>query len=215
MARLGDLERSVMDVLWSADDWLTARDVAARLHHERDLAYTTVLTVLERLERKGFVRRQRAARAHRYAATDSRETVVAEAMLEALGTADDRGSALVRFVGSVSAEEAEILRRALEPAGDAATDGTATASGPGGAVSDSGAGSGSEGISAEGVGTEGTGRGPGAPGEAGGPATTTVGGLADVADVTDSTAAATVASMSEESSVTAEPRPVHLPVDER
>ncbi|ABW15918.1 transcriptional repressor, CopY family [Parafrankia sp. EAN1pec] len=116
MARLGDLERSVMDVLWSADDWLTARDVAARLHHERDLAYTTVLTVLERLERKGFVRRQRAARAHRYAATDSRETVVAEAMLEALGTADDRGSALVRFVGSVSAEEAEILRRALEPA---------------------------------------------------------------------------------------------------
>ncbi|MEX5632897.1 BlaI/MecI/CopY family transcriptional regulator [Parafrankia sp. FMc2] len=117
MARLGDLERSVMDVLWSADDWLTARDVAARLDHERDLAYTTVLTVLERLERKGFVRRQRAARAHRYAAVDSRETVVAEAMLEALGTADDRGSALVRFVGSVSAEEAEILRRALEPAG--------------------------------------------------------------------------------------------------
>ncbi|CUU60478.1 Predicted transcriptional regulator [Parafrankia irregularis] len=121
MARLGDLERSVMDVLWSAEGWLTARNVAARLHHERDLAYTTVLTVLERLERKGFVRRQRAARAHRYAAADSREAVVAEAMLEALGTADDRGSALVRFVGSVSAEEAEILRRALEPTGPADT----------------------------------------------------------------------------------------------
>ncbi|MCM3883480.1 BlaI/MecI/CopY family transcriptional regulator [Frankia sp. R82] len=115
MARLGDLERSVMDVLWSSDGWLTAREVAARLDHERDLAYTTVLTVLERLERKGFVRRQRAARAHRYAAVDSREAVVAEAMMEALGTADDRGSALVRFVGSVSAEEAEILRRALAP----------------------------------------------------------------------------------------------------
>ncbi|WP_163552270.1 BlaI/MecI/CopY family transcriptional regulator [Candidatus Frankia alpina] len=115
MARLGDLERSVMDVLWSSEGWLTAREVAARLDHERDLAYTTVLTVLERLERKGFVRRQRAARAHRYAASDSREAVVAEAMMEALGTADDRGSALVRFVGSVSAEEAEILRRALEP----------------------------------------------------------------------------------------------------
>ncbi|WP_261557225.1 BlaI/MecI/CopY family transcriptional regulator [Frankia tisae] len=117
MARLGDLERSVMDVLWSSEGWLTAREVAGRLDHERDLAYTTVLTVLERLERKGFVRRQRAARAHRYAASDSREAVVAEAMMEALGTADDRGSALVRFVGSVSAEEAEILRRALEPLG--------------------------------------------------------------------------------------------------
>ncbi|SNQ48440.1 putative transcriptional regulator [Frankia canadensis] len=127
MARLGDLERSVMDVLWSSDawsidGWLTAREVAARLDHERDLAYTTVLTVLERLERKGFVRRQRAARAHRYAAADSREAVVAEAMMEALGTADDRGSALVRFVGSVSAEEAEILRRALEPAAAGSVD---------------------------------------------------------------------------------------------
>jgi predicted transcriptional regulator len=119
MARLGDLERSVMDVLWDTDGWLTARDVAARLHHERDLAYTTVLTVLERLERKGFVRRQRSARAHRYAAANARETVVAEAMLEALGTADDRGSALVRFVGSVSPEEAEILRRALASPGPA------------------------------------------------------------------------------------------------
>jgi predicted transcriptional regulator len=102
-----------MDVLWDSVGWLTAREVAARLQHERDLAYTTVLTVLERLERKGFVQRQRAARAHRYKAADAREVVVAEAMLEALGTADDRGSALVRFVGAVSAEEAEILRRAL------------------------------------------------------------------------------------------------------
>lgn len=113
MARLGDLERSVMDVLWDTEGWLTARDVASRLHHERDLAYTTVLTVLERLERKGFVRRQRAARAHRYTCANSREEVVAEAMIEALGAAGDRGSALVRFVGAVTAEEAEILRRAL------------------------------------------------------------------------------------------------------
>ncbi|OHV35602.1 MULTISPECIES: BlaI/MecI/CopY family transcriptional regulator [Pseudofrankia] len=119
MARLGDLERSVMDVLWDSEGWLTAREVAARLQHERDLAYTTVLTVLERLEKKGFVRRQRAARAHRYRASDAREAVVAEAMLEALGTADDRGSALVRFVGAVSAEEAEILRRALALPADA------------------------------------------------------------------------------------------------
>jgi BlaI family transcriptional regulator, penicillinase repressor len=129
MARLGDLERSVMDVLWDIDGWLTAREVAGRLDHERDLAYTTVLTVRERLERKGFVKRQRAARAHRYAAVDAREAVVAEAMLEALGTADDRSSALVRFVGAVSPEEAEILRQALAPgqaAASALTSGAAT-----------------------------------------------------------------------------------------
>ncbi|WP_018500475.1 BlaI/MecI/CopY family transcriptional regulator [Parafrankia discariae] len=186
MARLGDLERSVMDVLWSADDWLTARDVAARLHHERDLAYTTVLTVLERLERKGFVRRQRAARAHRYAATDSRETVVAEAMLEALGTADDRGSALVRFVGSVSAEEAEILRRALEPATPA------EASGPGDPSPNDPS-----------------------PSASAGSATTTVGGPADVTDVTDGAATTTPASTSGGSRASAEARPVQLPAAER
>jgi predicted transcriptional regulator len=113
MARLGDLERAVMDVLWNADGWRTARAVADGLEHERDLAYTTVLTVLDRLERKGFVVRERAGRAHRYAATATREAVVAEAMLEALGTADDRGLALVRFAGSVSPDEAEVLRRAV------------------------------------------------------------------------------------------------------
>ncbi|WP_131765132.1 BlaI/MecI/CopY family transcriptional regulator [Candidatus Protofrankia californiensis] len=115
MARLGDLERSVMDVLWDVDVWLTAREVAARLDHERDLAYTTVLTVLERLERKGFVQRERAERAHRYRASSSRDAVVAEAMLAVLDTTEDRSSALVRFVGSVSPAEAEILRRALAP----------------------------------------------------------------------------------------------------
>lgn len=142
MARLGDLERAVMDVLWADDVWVTAREVGRQLHHDKRLAYTTVLTVLDRLERKGFVRRERAGRAHRYRAVDSRETVVAEAMLEALDNADDRGSALVRFVGSVTPEEAEVLRRALatadqtvdEPAtGPGADEASAAETGPAGA----------------------------------------------------------------------------------
>ncbi|KLL11379.1 CopY family transcriptional regulator [Protofrankia sp. BMG5.30] len=129
-----------MDVLWDVDVWLTARDVAAQLDHERDLAYTTVLTVLERLERKGFVQRERAERAHRYRASSSRDAVVAEAMLAALDTTEDRGSALVRFVGSVSPAEAEILRRALAPSPEAAPehdDATVTGTGlaPGDPVS--------------------------------------------------------------------------------
>lgn len=116
MARLGDLERAVMDVLWNNEVWVTAREVGRQLHHDKRLAYTTVLTVLDRLERKGFVLRERAGRAHRYRAADSRETVVAVAMLEALDNADDRDSALVRFVGGVSPEEAAVLRRALATA---------------------------------------------------------------------------------------------------
>ncbi|HVX45816.1 MAG TPA: BlaI/MecI/CopY family transcriptional regulator [Mycobacteriales bacterium] len=110
MARLGELERAVMDVLWTDGGWLTAREVAERLAAERDLAYTTVLTVLDRLGHKDFVRRERAGRAYRYRCAAAREDVVAEAMLEALDTTDDRRSALMRVLGSVSADDAELLR---------------------------------------------------------------------------------------------------------
>lgn len=113
MARLGDLEREVMDVLWRAGEPLTAADVRQALA-ARDLAVTTVLTVLDRLGRKHLVDRERVGRSHRYAPVGSRETLVADTMLEALGTTDDRGAALARFIESVSAEDAALLREALE-----------------------------------------------------------------------------------------------------
>lgn len=139
VARLGELERAVMEVLWDlpAPDGAgdaegggptaTARDVANALAADRSLAYTTVLTVLDRLERKRLVRRLRAGRAHRYAPVASREAYVAELMLEALGRASDRDAALMRFVDSVSGEEAEVLRRALLGAEEDAAAGDAGA----------------------------------------------------------------------------------------
>src|SRR5262245_9129533 len=100
-----------MTVLWSAGPQ-TAKAVCDALG-DRGLAVTTVLTVLSRLERKGLVRRSRDDRAHTYAAVAGREEHVAELMREALGTADDRDGALVRFVGTASDEEVDALRRAL------------------------------------------------------------------------------------------------------
>ena len=59
MASLGELERSVMEVLWTSDVALTANEMrdalALRDDAARMVATTTVLTVLSRLERKGFV----------------------------------------------------------------------------------------------------------------------------------------------------------------
>lgn len=72
-----------MDALWSADAAVTARDVQDALAG-RELATTTVLTVLGRLERKGLVTRERSGRAHRYRATASRADHVAELMRDAL-----------------------------------------------------------------------------------------------------------------------------------
>jgi len=115
MPRLGELERAVMEVLWSADGPLTARAVAEALP-DRELAQTTVLTVLSRLEKKGVVRRNRDGRAHRYAAVASREDHVAGLMRDVLGTAPDKTAALARFVGSVSEDEAAALAEALRRA---------------------------------------------------------------------------------------------------
>ena len=112
MARLGDLERQVMEILWAnAGSEVTGRQVAGRLPGH---AYTTVLTVLGRLERKGLVRRERGDTTHRYSAVDSREAYVAELMHEALEVTFDRDAALVRFAQSVSGKEAKVLLRALE-----------------------------------------------------------------------------------------------------
>jgi predicted transcriptional regulator len=119
VARLGALERAVMETLWdltgsgAGQPSTTARQVVERLSPGRSLAYTTVLTVLDRLERKGLVRRLREGRPHRYVPVATREAYAAELMLEALGRASDRDAALMRFVDAVSPEEAEALRRAL------------------------------------------------------------------------------------------------------
>jgi predicted transcriptional regulator len=109
---LGELERAVMERLWAADGPLTARAVLDGLT-SRDLATTTVLTVLGRLERKGLVARERDGRAHHYRSTGSREDHIAELMNDALDAADDRGAALARFVGSIPPEERARLRDLL------------------------------------------------------------------------------------------------------
>jgi predicted transcriptional regulator len=119
VARLGELERAVMDVLWDRGDsatsasGMTVRGVAEVLR-DRDPAYTTVMTVLDRLAGKGMVHRVRAGRAWSYRPAASREAYIARLMLDALDQAGRRDAALVRFVRSVSWDEAQALRRALE-----------------------------------------------------------------------------------------------------
>lgn len=104
-----------MDVLWaSMDSGLTVREVAEELP---DHAYTTVLTVLDRLRRKRLVERTKEGRAHRYSAVATRESYMAELMHEALGTAPDRDAVLVRFAQTVSSNEAGVLRQALSELG--------------------------------------------------------------------------------------------------
>lgn len=73
---LGTLERRIMDVMWRSAEDLSVRDVHAAL--QQDLAYTTVMTTLDRLYKKGFLSRARAGRAYRYVARLDRHQVAME-----------------------------------------------------------------------------------------------------------------------------------------
>src|ERR1700690_973545 len=100
-----------MEVLWQTDSALTVRQVSNGL--PQSLAHTTVMTVLDRLAKKGFARRERDGRAWRYRPAATREAYVAELMLTALDQTGDRVAALARFAQSVSGTEAGVLRDAL------------------------------------------------------------------------------------------------------
>ncbi|OZF45918.1 BlaI/MecI/CopY family transcriptional regulator [Rhodococcus sp. 14-2470-1a] len=116
MAGLGELERAVMDHLWDSSEPQTVRQVHEALATHRELAYTTVMTVLQRLAKKQLVVQQRDDRAHRYIPLHGRDELVASLMVDALSQAPESGgraAALVHFVGQVGADEAAALREAL------------------------------------------------------------------------------------------------------
>lgn len=81
---MGPLERRIMEVLWSRGE-LSVRDIY--LVFEESLAYTTVMTTLDRLHQKGLLHRRLAGRAYVYAPTVSDaefEQAVARGVLEQL-----------------------------------------------------------------------------------------------------------------------------------
>ncbi len=116
MAQDPYLENAVMDVLWDSSEWMTPRDVQEQLPPERTVEYTTVMTVLARLWKKGRLDRERNGRAYAYRPFLSRNDHAAARMEEILDTAGDRSHALARFAEQLSASERKRLREYLEGA---------------------------------------------------------------------------------------------------
>ncbi|MGH3068608.1 MAG: BlaI/MecI/CopY family transcriptional regulator [Streptosporangiaceae bacterium] len=121
MRVLGDLEARVMRKIWARSGPVTVRDIVGDLEHERRIAYTTVMTVMDNLRRKGWLRRQQDGRAYRYEPAVSGEEYSAGVMREALAASTDRAGTLMHFIGDLSAEEASALadayRRLAGPGG--------------------------------------------------------------------------------------------------
>jgi BlaI family penicillinase repressor len=95
---LTDAELRVMNVLWDKGE-ATVRDVTDALARKYDLAYTTVLTVLQVLKQKKYVAAKEAGRAHIFRPLVSR--------------ADARAKALEQVVGSFFGGSSEALAQHL------------------------------------------------------------------------------------------------------
>jgi predicted transcriptional regulator len=118
---LGELERAIMEVVWAADGPVTGRAVVDELSRDRRVAYTTVLTVMDRLVGKDLLTRQRQGRAHTYQAAQSRAAYTADLMASVLDSSNDHPAVLLHFVEQIPPDHAEALRTALDAARDRPT----------------------------------------------------------------------------------------------
>jgi len=101
----------VLAQLWVRPDGATPGEVLEALG--ADLAYTTVMTILLRLWKKGLVERHRRGRAFAYRALVTEADLAAHRMRDAFERVDDRQQVFSSFVGSLSKKEERILRRVL------------------------------------------------------------------------------------------------------
>ncbi|WP_438827997.1 BlaI/MecI/CopY family transcriptional regulator [Streptomyces tropicalis] len=102
-----------MTRVWKWNRPVTVREVLEDLQRERSIAYTTVMTVLDNLHQKGWVRREAEGRAYRYEAVSTRPAYAAALMNDAWAQSDNAAAALVAFFGMMSEEQRQALRDAV------------------------------------------------------------------------------------------------------
>ncbi len=108
---LGALERQVMDVAWNYDE-TSVRDACAAL--DASVAYTTVMTTMDRLFKKGLLARRKVGRAFLYRAAATREAMegaVAAELVQSLLQRDGREPlpVLSSLVDAVSERDRALL----------------------------------------------------------------------------------------------------------
>lgn len=108
----GALENDVLKVLWAADRPLLPAEINDELGAGH--AYTSIATILTRLQAKGLVDRQPVGRAFAYRATVDEPGLAVRRIGELLDSSSDRSQVLSRFFGGLPAREAEAIRRLLD-----------------------------------------------------------------------------------------------------
>ncbi|GAA2117708.1 BlaI/MecI/CopY family transcriptional regulator [Actinomadura napierensis] len=116
--RPGELEAQIITVLVEAGAPLTTGEVLKRLGPGGGLSYSTVVTTLTRLHKKGAAVRSRHGRAFRYRAVADAAALTASRMSRLLSDEADRASVLRRFVSTLDPDDEEILRELLRDQDD-------------------------------------------------------------------------------------------------
>jgi predicted transcriptional regulator len=106
----GELEAVVMDRLWSREGKTAVRQVFEDLKAQREIAYTTVMSTMDNLHRKGWLARERAGKAFLYWPTLTREEYGARLMRDALDSGGDRDLVLTHFLEQISQQDSVRLR---------------------------------------------------------------------------------------------------------
>ncbi len=75
--RLGDLETAVMELCWQRDE-VTVRDIWSALQPTRALAYTTVMTIMQRLATKGILSARKQGKTYYYRVTAQPDELIAQ-----------------------------------------------------------------------------------------------------------------------------------------
>jgi predicted transcriptional regulator len=113
---LGELEAAIMDALWRSEKPLAVRQVRETMVYEREIAYTTVMTVANILFHKGLVDRRKSGRAWVYWAKESHAEYTARMMDEVLNAGPDPDATLRSFVERFSDEDMARFHRVLDRA---------------------------------------------------------------------------------------------------
>lgn len=109
---LGDLEAEVMKTIWKANR-ATVRDVYEHLRLEKNLAYTTIMTIMSRLAEKGLLEKESQGNAYIYTPTVSESEFAKRVVSEVLDSLMEEFSepALSHMVDRLSSENNVELAR--------------------------------------------------------------------------------------------------------
>lgn len=102
-----------MDRLWMRDGATTVREVFEDLLHHREIAYTTVMSTMDNLHRKGWLSRERDGKAYLYWPRLTREQYSAQLMRDALDDGGRSDLVLTHFLEQISDDESAALRKVL------------------------------------------------------------------------------------------------------